>query len=525
MHFTGERQVRTMEAGIIERYVERVYGYAVKHTGSREEADDLSQEILLTVIRELPRLRDDSKLEPFLWGIANNVTKSFRRQMGKRRALYSYDIPEELAYEEDLSGEQEEVYDRLRTRVAMLSSIYRDIIVLYYYDGLSTKRIAERLSIPEGTVTWRLSEARKKLKKECIEMNETALRPVKMHISIYGTGEYDGKMTPFPDAYINDALSQSILFYSYEKPATVEELARLCGVPAYYVEDRVENLLKREAVMEVSKGRYQTDFIIWSDKHGIFCEEHAQKALRPIMAPLVDAIKALAGEAAGIDFYRAGKSESDLLYLYGMLAFDDCSRRYCTLPYPPIRQKYDGYRWSYLGSVETGRHPRTSIGSQCCANQGSRGKCSHTTWSGLHGIRFRPMMRDTYINVCEDIIFRGTTEDKSAAADAIRDGYILKKEGGSFFVTVPCFTAEQKRRFDAIVEKHFAHLMPEYAGIVEGFVADYKKLFPKHLRDDVDRMCQNMFSNFYATIVSCAQKNGAFAMPSESCRCEVMLQR
>lgn len=126
---------------------------------------------------------------------------------------------------------------------------------------------------------------------------------------------------------------------------------------------------------------------------------------------------------------------------------------------------------------------------------------------------------------CEDIIFNGKTEDKSAAADAIRDGYILKKGDGSFFVTVPCFTAEQKRRFDAIVEKHFAPLMPEYAEIVEGFVADYKKLFPKHLSDDVDRMCQNMFSNFYATIVSYAQKNGDFAMPSENCCCEVMLGR
>ena len=96
-----------MNANIIEKYVEKVYGYAVGHTYSREEADDLSQEILFTAVRELPKLKDADKFEPWLWGIANNVTKCFRRQMGKKRALYSYDIPEDIAYEEDSDDDKE----------------------------------------------------------------------------------------------------------------------------------------------------------------------------------------------------------------------------------------------------------------------------------------------------------------------------------------------------------------------------------------------------------------------------------
>ena len=49
-------------------------------------------------------------------------------------------------------------------------------------------------------------------------------------------------------------------------------------------------------------------------------------------------------------------------------------------------------------------------------------------------------------------------------------------------------------------EKYFAELMPEYSKIAETFIAEYKKLFPKHLSDDVDRMCQNMFSNLYVPV-------------------------
>ena len=203
-----------MNTAVIEAYVDKVYAYAIKRTFTEEEAADLSQEILFTAIRELPKLRDESKLAPWLWGLADNVSKSFRRAQGKQRALISYNVPEDFLQEESFAEEQEETYASLRTKIAGLSKIYRDIIILHYYDGLSTKQISERLSIPEGTVTWRLSEARKKLKKECTTMEESALRPKFLGIGITGSGEYS--VAPFPHVYINDALSQNILYYCYE---------------------------------------------------------------------------------------------------------------------------------------------------------------------------------------------------------------------------------------------------------------------------------------------------------------------
>ena len=336
-----------MKPEIIEDYIEKVYGYAVNHTYTREEADELSQEILLTVIRELPKLRDSSKFEPWLWGIANNIAKYFRRSMSKNRATYSYDVLENVPYEES-DEENEDAYDFLRTKIAMLSEIYRNIIILYYYDGLSTKEIAEKLNVPEGTVTWRLSVGRKKLKKEFDNMNETALRPIRMNIGIYGSGDYDGKRKPFPTVYIDDALSQNILYYSYEKPCTAEELAKLCGVPAYYIEDRISRLLKYEAIIEATKGKYQTDFIIWSDKYGIYCEEKTEKILMPIMDELLTALKEISRQAMKLDFYKAEKSEADLFYLFGVLAFSYANSKYCSLPYPLFKKRFDGNEWSYI---------------------------------------------------------------------------------------------------------------------------------------------------------------------------------
>jgi RNA polymerase sigma-70 factor (ECF subfamily) len=148
-----------MKPEILESYVEKVYGYAVNHTYSRDEADELSQEILFTAIRELPKLKDDRKFEPWLWGVANHVTQSFRRSMGKNRVLYYYDFLENTPFElpdgqeHEEQQEREKRYDFLRRKIAMLSEIYRSVVILHYYDALSVKAIAEKLHIPEGTVT------------------------------------------------------------------------------------------------------------------------------------------------------------------------------------------------------------------------------------------------------------------------------------------------------------------------------------------------------------------------------------
>lgn len=513
-----------MDISMIENYIEKIYGYAVNNTFNREEADELSQEILFTVVREFSNLQNVSSFEPWLWGIAKNVARSYRRHKGKERAIYSFDVLDTLVYEETEEDDDEELYDFLRTKIAMLSAIYRDITIFYYYDNLSTKQISERLGIPEGTVTWRLSEARRKLKKECKTMNETALRPKKMHLDIYGNGNYDGKTISFPSEFIDDSLSQNILYYCYDDAMTIEELAKYCGVPAYYIEERVNNLIKREAMIEQVKGKYRTDFLIWSDKYGIYCEENAEKALMPIMDKLIAAIDDIALDASKIDFYKAEKSDHDLWYLYGIMAFAYISRKYCTLPYPQFKVKYDGFAWCYLGNIETGKHHRIGIGTQHSANMGSRGSCSHTAYNGISGISFRPMMYDNYINVCADILYNGKTEDIDSLANAIKDGYIVKRDDNSLFVTTPAFTIAQNRAFEEIVDKHSAPLIPEYSNAVNNFVSGYKKLFPKHLADDADRMCRGMFMGMFSVVVDYAQRTGKTALPTKGSVLDVIIQ-
>ena len=302
-------------------------------------------------------------------------------------------------------------------------------------------------------------------------------------------------------------------------------MSKLCGVPAYYVEERISNLVKREALIEPTKGKYQTAFVIYSDKYGIFSEENAEKALLPIIDRMVNAFKKISDEAKDIDFYKAEKTEDELLYLYAVMALGYATK-YSSLPFPDYNVKYDGNRWNYIGYMESGKHQRIGVSMQKSANLGSRGVYSHTSYGmRVLGTHFRKMMYDYYINVCEDLLTKGKTEDIDSLTGAIKDGYIIKRDDGSFFVTVPAFNMEQIKKFNEIAEKHLHPLMKDYCKIVNDFVAEYKKLFPKHLDNDVDRMCQGAFVGMYPYVMLYGQKNGIFPKPTSGFICDVITQK
>lgn len=512
-----------MNSDILEQYVERVYGYAVNHTYSREEAEELAQEILYTAVRELSKLKEKQKFESWLWGVASNVTKCYRRFMGRQRAMYSYDTLETLTYEDEFSEGQEEVYEALRRKIAMLSAIYRDIIVLYYYEGLSVKQISERLNIPEGTVTWRLSEARKKLKKECDSMKESALRPIELAIRISGSGEYNGTTSPFPYTYINDALSQNILYQCYEQARTVEELANICGVPAYYVEDRIDNLVKREAVTEPVKGKYRTEFMIYSDK----VNEYSKKVgelFAPVVNDMVNAMRKLTDGVRSLGIYTAEKSEEELIYLYGMMALEHLSKTHNPVEWKEHPVRYDGGRWSYHAHLlNNHKYPVRSLGREQCGNRGNEGSYSHTSYH-FGGFSYREMMWANQVNACEAILTGTEIADAEAVALAIETGYI-KKRDGKLIVAVPAFTKVQYEQFTGLAEEAFAPVIDAYTEAVRKFVAGYKKLFPAHLEEHVDRACNYRFLTSYAVdIYELSVEQGLLVPPAKGSVCDVLVQ-
>jgi RNA polymerase sigma-70 factor (ECF subfamily) len=156
---------------VYERFRRPVWRLARRLTESEEEAFDATQEIFLRVWRGLPGFRGDAKLSTWVFQIAWNYLRSFRRQRGRHLAAVTDTDDEAVVRAPDPNPGPErravavDLLGRVADAVDGLPEHHR--VVLWLRDGedLSYADIAEVLDIPVGTVRSRLARARLALKR------------------------------------------------------------------------------------------------------------------------------------------------------------------------------------------------------------------------------------------------------------------------------------------------------------------------------------------------------------------------
>ena len=152
----------TALAALIDRYATSVHAYLLRHSGNREDADDLLQETWVRVARSAKRFDTARRFRSWLYGIATNLARDlFRRRMTSERAL------RDLAGQPPAASGADSV-DRgeLRERIAKLPENMRAVLLLRYYEGMSEAEMAEVLDVPRGTVKSRLHAALRRLRGE-----------------------------------------------------------------------------------------------------------------------------------------------------------------------------------------------------------------------------------------------------------------------------------------------------------------------------------------------------------------------
>ena len=164
--------VNAFEA-IVREYEKNVYNIALRMSGDREDALDISQESFLKAYHALENFRGDSKFSVWLYRIVSNTCLDFLRER-KRRAEVSLSVEDdegETAEREiaDDTLSPERLYERKLTREAVrrglmsLPEDQREILLLREIQGLSYEEIGSVLSLESGTVKSRIFRARKKL--------------------------------------------------------------------------------------------------------------------------------------------------------------------------------------------------------------------------------------------------------------------------------------------------------------------------------------------------------------------------
>ena len=151
---------------LVDRWQDRLWRYARWMTGNEDAAADAVQETWLGVARGIRRLEDPGAFSAWVYRIcssrcADHVRAEQRRRQASKDAAQA--APSEQAgSEEDPAAEGPEA---VRQAVSRLAPDHRQVVALYYGDGLAVEQIALALEIPEGTVKSRLHYAREQLRQ------------------------------------------------------------------------------------------------------------------------------------------------------------------------------------------------------------------------------------------------------------------------------------------------------------------------------------------------------------------------
>ncbi len=150
---------------LFNEYKGLVFKNAYLMTGSREDAEDVLQEVFAAVWR-FRETFDPNKGRLATWLHRITVNECLRRQRRRRPPavdIEQVDVPDKgLGPEETLMTAQD--YETLVSALDGLDSRHRAVLVLRYFNDLSYEEIAEAVGVPLGTVKSRMNQALKRLR-------------------------------------------------------------------------------------------------------------------------------------------------------------------------------------------------------------------------------------------------------------------------------------------------------------------------------------------------------------------------
>ncbi len=158
---------------VFRDYAPRIYNLARRMLGNDADAEDVTQDVLLQVVRKLDTFRGESAFPTWLHKVTVNAALAHRRKRAVREEHRVRDPLDEFLEDGTHEGPVrrwsvgplQEALDRETQRliekaIAGLPEIYRDVYVLADVEGLSNQEIAELLGLSVAAVKSRLHRAR-----------------------------------------------------------------------------------------------------------------------------------------------------------------------------------------------------------------------------------------------------------------------------------------------------------------------------------------------------------------------------
>lgn len=141
-------------------YATDILRVAYYYLGNRQQAEDITQEVFIKLITTQPQLvRDHEKA--WLLKVTLNKCRDHWRSAWVKKVILGHPKFEIFPDQDRIESMTES--RALAESVNALPAIFKEIVLLFYYQGYSIAEISDMLEISEGTVSSRLSRARKRL--------------------------------------------------------------------------------------------------------------------------------------------------------------------------------------------------------------------------------------------------------------------------------------------------------------------------------------------------------------------------
>jgi RNA polymerase sigma-70 factor, ECF subfamily len=165
---------------MVEEYGDRVFNLTYRMMGNREEAEDVAQEVFITVFKSIETFREEAKFSTWLYRITANHCKNRIKYLSRRHEKGKAEFDERVerggaavgsaapspSQRPDTALEGAQIEVLMQQAIAMLDEEHRILVVLRDVEELSYEEICQITELPIGTVKSRLHRARVALRKK-----------------------------------------------------------------------------------------------------------------------------------------------------------------------------------------------------------------------------------------------------------------------------------------------------------------------------------------------------------------------
>ncbi|HCY99267.1 MAG: RNA polymerase subunit sigma-70 [Rhodobacterales bacterium RIFCSPHIGHO2_02_FULL_62_130] len=159
---------RAAFAVLVQRHYDRVFGLAYRLTGARAEAQDLTQDICAALPAKLQHWRGEARFTTWLYRVVVNAAHDRRRRQATHVRAATGWGDWEIARQDEITV-QAEAQDWLAQAMARLSVELRDTVALVLGEEMTQADAGTILGVSEGTIAWRMSEVKKRLRAMAAE--------------------------------------------------------------------------------------------------------------------------------------------------------------------------------------------------------------------------------------------------------------------------------------------------------------------------------------------------------------------